>query len=164
MSEMNLSCFVIMPFSKSSDEHTEEYWTKHFNELLKPTIEELGVKTNRVEVIREDILKRIINNLVTAPIVLADLTDHNPNVFWELGLRQSFKHNTITIAELGTELPFDISAKATLFYSLSSEEKIAEFKNKLKVVVQDCIDHPEKPDSHILETISGRGSLYEIMR
>jgi len=38
------------------------------------------------------------------------LTDYNPNVFWELGVRQSFKHNTITIAEEGVILPFDVSS------------------------------------------------------
>jgi len=164
MSESVSTCFIIMPFSKSSDLHTEKFWTNHFENLLKPTIEELGVKAYRVETIREDILKKIINNLVTSPIVLADLTDHNPNVFWELGVRQSFKHNTITIAEEGTKLPFDVSAKATIFYNLSNEGEIVRFKLKLKEAIEDCIKNPEKPDSYILESISGRGSLYEIMR
>jgi hypothetical protein len=164
MSESISKCFIIMPFSKSSELHTEEFWTNHFENLLRPTIEELGVKAYRVETIREDILKKIITNLVTSPIVLADLTDYNPNVFWELGVRQSFKHNTITIAEESTQLPFDVSAKATIFYNLSNEEKIAQFKLKLKEAIEDCIKNPEKPDSYVLEFISGRGSLYEIMR
>lgn len=164
MSKINSSCFVIMPFSKSSEYHTEEYWTKHFNEFLKPTIVELGVETYRVETMREDILKKIIRSLVTSPIVLADLTDHNPNVFWELGVRQSFKHNTITIAEEGTKLPFDVSPKATIFYKLDSKEKIDQFKKNLKTAVEDCIANPEKSDSHVLDSITGRGSLYEIMK
>ncbi len=161
---MNSSCFVIMPFSKSSEEHSEEYWRKHFNEFVKPTIEELGVRTYRMEAMREDIIKKIIQSLVTSPIVVANLTDHNPNVFWELGVRQSFKHNTITIAEEGTKLPFDVSPKATIFYSLQSEESIAQFKNKLKAAIEDCLENPEKSDSHVLESITGRGSLYEIIR
>jgi len=164
MSEMDSKCFVIMPFSKSSEEHTEKYWTDHFNKLLKPSIEELGVKTYRVEVIREDIIRKIIQSLVTSQIVVADLTDHNPNVFWELGVRQSFKHNTITIAEEGTQLPFDVSSKATIFYDLSNEDKLAHFKSNLKEAIKDCIANPEKSDSHVLESISGRGVFYEIIR
>lgn len=164
MAEIKSSCFVIMPFSNSSEEHTEEYWTQHFKDLLKPTIEKLGVKVYRVESIREDIIKKIISSLVTSSIVVADLTDHNPNVFWELGVRQSFKHNTITIAEKGTELPFDVSAKATIFYDLHNEETVTQFKTKLIAAIEDCIANPEKSDSHVLESISGRGSLYEIMR
>ena len=164
MSEIKLECFVIMPFSKSSEVHTEEYWTEHFNKLLKPIIEELGVKTYRVEATHEDIIKKIIQSLVTSPIVVADLTDHNPNVFWELGVRQSFKHNTITIAEEGTKLPFDISPKATIFYNLTNKAERTQFKLKLQGVIKDCITNPEKSDSYVLESISGRGSLYEIMR
>ncbi|NHJ21580.1 MAG: hypothetical protein EAX91_11600 [Candidatus Lokiarchaeota archaeon] len=164
MSEIKSNCFVIMPFSRSSEEHTEGYWTKHFNELLKPTIEELGVKTFRVEAMREDILKSIIQSLVTSPIVVADLTDHNPNVFWELGVRQSFRQNTITIAEEGTKLPFDVSPKATIFYNLHSEENINQFKINLKTAINDCFTNPEKSDSHVLDSITGRGSLYELIR
>ena len=164
MSDLVFNCFVIMPFSQSSQEHSEQYWTSHFNNFLKPIIEEVsGVQAFRIETLREDILKQIITNLVVSPIVIAELTDHNPNVFWELGVRQSFKHNTITIAEEGTVLPFDISAKTTLFYNRRDEKKIPEFRSKLKEAIIDCIENPNKSDSHVLDTLSGRGSLYEIM-
>lgn len=165
MPEIATRCFVIMPFSQSSAEHTEEYWTNHFNKFLKPLIEEIPeVEAYRVESLHGDILKQIITDLMVAPIVVAELTDHNPNVFWELGVRQSFKHNTITIAEEGTTLPFDISSKATIFYDPSNHLKLEEFRNKFKKAILDCINNPNKPDSYVLETISGRGTLYEILR
>ena len=92
MSELRARCFVIMPFSKSSDSHTEEYWTNHFTNFLKPLIEEIPyLEASRVKSLRGHILKQIITDLVVSPIVVAELTDHNPNVFWELGVRQSFK-------------------------------------------------------------------------
>ena len=98
-----------MPFSKTTNEHTEDYWTNHFNKVLKPLIEEdTTVEAHRSTPMRGDILKQIINDLVVDPIVVADLTDKNENVYWELGVRQSFKHGTITIAEEKTVLPFDI--------------------------------------------------------
>jgi hypothetical protein len=106
-----------MPFSKTTPKHTEAYWTKHFTNFLKPLIEENpSLEAHRSTARRGDILKEIISDLVTAPIVIADLTDKNPNVFWELGVRQSFSHRTITIAQYGTKLPFDLSTKGTLFY------------------------------------------------
>ena len=164
MSNLIFNCFVIMPFSQSSENHTEKYWTTHFEDFLKPLIEEVnGVQAFRIETLREDILKQIITNLVVSPIVIAELTDYNPNVFWELGVRQSFKHGTITITEEGTVLPFDISAKTTLFYNHDKKE-ISEFRIKLKKAISDCIENPNKVDSHVLETISGRGSLYEVMK
>jgi hypothetical protein len=45
-------------------------------------------------------------------------TDLNANVIWELGVRQSFDHCTITISEdVGKHLPFDLGVKGTLYYS-----------------------------------------------
>jgi hypothetical protein len=35
-------CFVIMPFSETTPEHTEDYWTRHFDTFLKPLIEGSG--------------------------------------------------------------------------------------------------------------------------
>ncbi|MFX0073990.1 MAG: hypothetical protein ACFE96_01000 [Candidatus Hermodarchaeota archaeon] len=165
MSEINLRCFVIMPFSRSSENHTEDYWTNHFRKFLKPLIEEIpGIEAYRVESLHGDILKQIITDLVVAPIVVAELTDHNPNVFWELGVRQSFKHNTITIAEEGTPLPFDVSSKATLFYSPNDHLRMEEFRGLFKKALIDCSTSSDKTDSYVLETISGRGTLFEIMR
>lgn len=154
-----------MPFSKTSEEHTEQYWTSHFKTFLKTLIEESpNVKAYRSEPLRGDVLRQIITDLVVSPIVVADLTDNNPNVFWELGVRQSFKHGTITIAETGTKIPFDVSVKGVLFYYPKDHIKNAEFAKSFKKAIQDILSNPDSPDSHVLEAISGRGTLYEIIR
>jgi hypothetical protein len=165
VSENREICFVIMPFSKTTDEHTEDYWTEHFENFLKPLIEENPkLEARRSEALRGDILKQIITDLVVSPIVVADLTDNNTNVYWELGVRQSFKLGTITIAEEGTKLPFDIGGKGTLFYYPKNHLKMKGFINQFKEAIQDCCSHPDRPDSHVLETLSGRGTLFEIFR
>ena len=71
-----------MPFSETTTEHTEEYWTNHFEEFLKPLIEQNEqIEVFRSMALRADILRGIVTDLVRSPIVIADLTDHNPNVF-----------------------------------------------------------------------------------
>jgi len=157
-------CFVIMPFTKSSDIHTEEYWNKHYTDFLEPLIESSHVfKSERSEALHGDIIHQIITDLVTAPLVVADLTDANSNVYWELGVRQSFKHGTITIAEYGTKRPFDLSTKGTLYYYPSDYIKMEKFKRKFLKAIVDCHENPEFPDSHVLEAIGGRGTLYQIL-
>lgn len=152
-----------MPFSKTTEEHTEEYWTKHFETFLKPLIQENPeFKAHRSQALRGDILREIITSLVVSPVVVADLTDHNSNVYWELGVRQSFKHGTVTIAEKSTQLPFDIGAKGTLFYDPKNYLQMEEFRRQFKEAIQDCLVNPDRPDSHVLETLSGRGTLFEI--
>jgi hypothetical protein len=156
-------CFVIMPFSETNENHTTEYWARHFSSYLKPLIESVkGLEAFRSEPLRGNIASQIITDLTNSDIVVADLTDHNPNVLWELGVRQSFKHGTITIAETGTKIPFHFSHKGILFYNgdhLDNED----FEDQFKKSLRDCIKRPEKPDSPVLETLGGRGTLYGIV-
>ena len=153
-----------MPFSETTAEHTEDYWTKHYERFLKPLIEDCStLEAHRSTALREDITTRIILNLAESPVVVADLTDANPNVYWELGVRQSFMHGTIAIAQEGTKLPFDISSKGTLFYDSTHLDE-DDFRKNFKTAIEDCLEHPDRPDSRVLETTSGRGSLYEIIQ
>ena len=158
MSTKPKRCFVIMPISKTTVEHSEDYWRKHFETFLEPLIKECGnLEVFRSEPLRGDLVKQIIEDLCYSPIVVADLTDKNPNVFWELGVRQSFKHGTITIAEAGTKIPFDISTKATLYYYPKNHLKNEAFREKFKKAIKDCLSNPDSPDSQVLEVIPGRG-------
>jgi len=156
-------CFVIMPFSGTNENHTTEYWARHFSSYLKPLIEAVKeLEAFRSEPLRGNIASQIITDLTDSDIVVADLTDHNPNVLWELGVRQSFKHRTITIAEVGTKIPFHFSHKGILFYNgdhLDNEEFERQFKKSLI----DCVKHPDEPDSPVIETLGGRGTLYSIV-
>ena len=164
MSTNRETCFVIIPFSKTTKKHTRSYWTKHFK-FLKSLIEEHpDLEAHRSKALRGDILREIITNLVRSPVVVADLTDHNPNVYWELGVRQSFKHGTVTIAEAGTDFPFDVSTKGTLYYYPKDHLTMPDFTDSFKEAIQDCLANPDRPDSHVLETLSGRGTLFEIFR
>ncbi len=159
-----IKCFVIMPFAKTSKKHTKAYWTKHYKEFLKPLIEtNHQLVAVRSEPLRADILRQIIADLVTAPIVVADITDANPNVYWELGVRLSFKHGTVTIAEQSTDIPFDIGTKGTLFYHPDDYIEMEAFRKDFSGALEDCLKNPDIPDSPVLETISGRGTLYQII-
>ena len=158
-------CFVIMPFSETSKEHTTRYWTKHFKSFLKPLIEEHpALEACRSQPLRGDIVNQIIKDLVVSRVVVADLTDSNANVYWELGVRQSFMHGTITIAEADTPLPSDIGAKGTLFYHPKDHLKDADFRRDFNKAIQDCLDSPHSPDSRVLEAISGRGTLFQVFQ
>lgn len=155
-------CFVIMPFSRT-EHHADEYWTRHFELYLKPLIEKFDeLEVFRSEPLRGDISSQIITNLVNSDIVIADLTDHNPNVFWELGVRQSYKYCTITIAEIGTQIPFHFSHKGILFYH-GEHLGNQDFEDRFLACLKDCVENPKEPDSPVLEAMGGRGTLYSII-
>jgi hypothetical protein len=167
--ETDNKIFIIMPFSKTNEEHTDQYWTNHYEHVLKPNLQTISrLPVERSKAIRTDILRDIIKNLIFSKIVLADITDLNANVMWELGVRQSFAKGTIVIAQVGTIIPFDLSIKSVIPYpKLTSNPNyhsdLKKFFDDLKIAINDCISHPEVNDSHVLETISGRGTIYEII-
>jgi len=152
-----------MPFSQTREHHSEEYWKRHFISYLKPLIEKNGqLEAFRSEPLRGDIAIQIITDLTNADIVVADLTDHNPNVLWELGVRQSYKHCTITIAEKGTQIPFHFSHKGILFYNGEHLDNQL-FEEQLLDALRNCVEKPNEPDSPVLEALGGRGTLYSII-
>lgn len=154
--------FVIMPFSKTEN-HTQAYWTRHFNLYLKPLIEKNGnLEAFRSEPLRGDIANQIIADLVNSDIVVADLTDHNPNVFWELGVRHSYKLCTITIAETDTQIPFHFSHKGILFYNGEHLDN-QEFEGRFLASLKNCIESPNDVDSPVVQALGGRGTLYSII-
>ena len=108
---------------------------RHFNSFLKPLIEkDAAFEALRSQSIRGDIAGQIINDLGKSDVVVADLTDYNPNVFWELGVMQSFKNCTITIAEKNTQIPFHFSHKGIFYYNadnLDNQEFERQFLSSL---------------------------------
>lgn len=129
-----MTCFVIMPFSKTSEEHTEQYWTDFFSDFLKPEIESFGYKCERSKAAPANIISNIIKQLSEANIVIAVLTDFNANVWYELGIRHTFKKSgTIMIIEDGQRLPFDISHYGVIPYKVDVKDK---FKEQVKYFLE----------------------------
>jgi len=89
--------------------------------LLRPAMQELGIKGETTEAvvragnIRED----MFNRLVTADVVIADLTIYNPNVYYELGVRQAFRDKyTFLIRSDLSNYPFDLQTDRYFAYDL----------------------------------------------
>jgi len=52
-------------------------------------------------------------------LVIADLTYHNPNVFYELAVRHLNKKPVIHLIKKGEKIPFDINDRRTIFYEFN---------------------------------------------
>ena len=116
-------CFVIMPFS-TTPSCTEEEWTEVFEQVLKPAVESsnLDYVCRRSVATRGNIVASIIQDLNDAYVVLADLTDRNANVFYELGVRHSLKTRSIIVAQKAKDIPFDLEAYAYHVYDWRTEK------------------------------------------
>jgi hypothetical protein len=149
-------CFVVMPFS-STKSCSEEKWTEIFEYIIKPAVEEssLGYKCKRSVAARENIIKGILEALNQANVVIADLTDNNPNVFYELGVRHTLTNRTILIAQGEEHIPFDLKPYPVAFYG-ESPAKIAEFKADIKKKLKDIETTPERADNPVADFLQLR--------
>ncbi len=116
-------CFVIMPFSKTSELHTTQYWTTFFNEFLKPAVESLGYICERSKAGPNNIIDSVIKQLSEADCVIAVLSDYNANVWYELGIRHSLKKGTIMLIGEEQEVPFDILSYGVIRYNEELNEQ-----------------------------------------
>ena len=99
-------CFVIMPTEHAS----EREWTDFFERDLKPAVEQagLGYICKRSEARRGNVIADILQDLREAHVVIADLTDRNPNVYYELAVRHALQPRTILITRSRAQVPFDL--------------------------------------------------------
>ena len=129
-------CFIISAIGESGTP-TRERADKVYKYLIAPVCEDLGYKPIRVDHVNavDNINETIINYLKTAHMVVADMTEHNPNAFYELGFRQALELPLVPIIESGGKLPFDVITTRTTFYD-TDVSRIEESKVDLKSKMQ----------------------------
>jgi response regulator RpfG family c-di-GMP phosphodiesterase len=126
-------CFVIMPFS-STKRCTSEQWLDIFENMIKPSVESCGYdyECYRASLVIGNIIRDILDNLNKADIVIADMTDRNPNVFYELGVRHALRNATILITQDIDDIPFDLRHYATIKYEWTTKKGKEEFGSRIK--------------------------------
>jgi len=114
--------FVVMQFSSP------------YNELYEDVIKKV-CNTFDLNVVRADetygpglILADIIKQINESRLIIAEISQSNPNVFYEVGYAHALNKPTILIAEKTTKLPFDVSPFRTLFYenTIAGKQKIED--------------------------------------
>ena len=118
-------CFVICEVQDKGSPQ-RKHADSVFNNIIKPA---LGMRGTQYKVVRidkkcpgGDITQAIVEDLRTADLVIVDLTNLNPNVMYELGIRQAWNLPLVPIALDGQKLPFDLAVLNTVFYK-SAETK-----------------------------------------
>lgn len=109
-----MNCFVIMPFAADFDD---------VYAIIKATVETAAADTNgrcfRLDESRPAgrITDRLLTELRSATICIADLTENKPNVMWELGFAMALEKPTIIVTQSVATLPFDIKDMQSIEYS-----------------------------------------------
>lgn len=143
------TCFVIMPIS-DPDGYEKGHFRKVYEDIFKVAIENAGFIPIRAdEVLQTNFIHLdILQKLIESPIAICDLSSRNPNVLFELGLRQAFDKPTVLVQECGTEKIFDIAPL-----------RMTDYRKELKYreVLQDQINIAEAIKATKTATGNGDG-------
>lgn len=112
------SCFVIMPIS-DIEGYESGHFSRVYTHLIKPACEDAGFDPIRADEVASSnyIVIDILSKIVESELVICDLSGKNPNVLYELGIRQAFNLPTVLIKDIKTDKIFDIQGLRYMEYN-----------------------------------------------
>lgn len=148
----NKKCFIIMPIS-TPEGYTENHFKQVYGTIIAPAVVKAGYEPYRVDDDRicDSIIDKILRNLVECEMAVCDLSSRNPNVMYELGIRQAYGKKVVLIQDEKSQPIFDVSAINTVFYNSRRiyEDVIASQNN-----ISEAIISTAKEDSISLMSIA----------
>jgi len=111
------TCFIIAPIGPP-ESSTRKRSDDLIEYIIKPVVEALHYTPIRADKIAESgmIGKQVIQRILKSSLVIVDLTERNPNVFYELAIRHIVRGALVHMIRQGEDLPFDIAPMRAIQY------------------------------------------------
>lgn len=133
--------FVLMPF--------DEKFNDIYSYGIKQTCTEINAYCERVDeqIFSERILDRIYNQISKSDIIVADMTDRNANVFYEVGYAHGLGKNVILLTQKSEDIPFDLKHFPHIIY----DGKIKNLSDNLKLRLEWFLKEENNPEDYDLD-------------
>lgn len=130
------TCFYICPIG-DAESATRKRSNQIFEHVVSTTLVPLGYQMTRADQMDQSgvITSQTIDGPLNSDLVVADLTDHNPNVFYELAVRHAVAKPFIQLIAEGQNLPFDIQGLRTILIDHRDLDSVANAKITLEGMI-----------------------------
>ena len=151
-------CFFIMPISDQGD-YPKGHFEKVYEQIFVPAIEATGYDAFRVD---EDnmcttIVEKIFKAIQECPMALCDLSNRNPNVLYELGIRQAYDKPVVLVKDEKTERIFDVSGINTISYmSTRLYEEVLDARKRISDAI---ISMKEGKQNSIIKVLNAQKAM-----
>jgi len=131
--------FVIMPF--------KEPFNEYYEKIIKPAISELNHRVIRSDEIYSpsSFLQTIWNSIINSKLVIAELTNVNPNVLYELGLCHAINKTVIIMAQSMEDIPADLRHINCIIYDTRRADWTKELTTNIQKMVLYVDKHSNRP-------------------
>jgi tetratricopeptide (TPR) repeat protein len=114
-----------------------------YREVIKPAVEQVGIECRRLDEFASGAIwhKTLLTALISSDLVIADLSTHNANVLYELGVRHAMKRGRTVLISARGRLPGNVSYAQALWYEPDeggrlSGEPAAKFRDTLQSAIR----------------------------
>ena len=130
-------CFIVSPIGSEGTDIRKRA-DQVYKYIISPVCETCGFEPIRVDQINQSdsITETIIDLLKKSELVIADMTGHNPNAFYEMGFRACTGKPMIHLKEKGEIIPFDIASIRAFDFDLTDLDAVAEVKSRLEQTIK----------------------------
>lgn len=158
------TCFIITPIGDDQSD-IRRAADGVIDAVIVPALCEMGFDEENIKVAHRmpspgSINKQVITSVLECDIAIANLTNLNPNVMYELAIRHAARKPVIQICQKGTRLPFDITEERTIFYT-NDMAGVIELNNNFKEMVMEAIGD-EEPDNPIYRVIESNSIMKNV--
>lgn len=147
-------CFVISSIGDAGTEirRRSDQVLKH---IIEPAVQPHGYKALRADQIAEPgmITSQVLQHVIEDPLVIADLTDRNPNVYYELAVRHAIRKPLVQIIKKGESLPFDVAGTRTIHFDHQDLDSVEEAKLEIGRQIASLAARPGDVESPIFVSL-----------
>lgn len=163
---MKKVCFVISPIGEEGSKE-RNHADRVMNEIINHIVgNEFGYEAIRADKypVPGQITPQIVELIANADLLIADLSFHNPNVFYELALRHITRKPFIHLIREGEKIPFDIKDIRAIEFNLEKEESIRRAKSELKEQIESVEQGKQGTIQYISTFLGDLGIIFHALK
>ena len=147
-------CFVVTPIGNEGTEIRKRA-DQVFKYIISPVCDKMEFEAVRVDMVNQadSITQTILDYLNSAELVIADMSGHNPNAFYEMGYRAAIGKPMIHLKTKSEKIPFDVAGIRAFDYDLSDLDSVESVKDRLLKTIQAFDFSKNEQDDEIVDDI-----------